>query len=206
MIGIRRATALENSCTCRLCMFSPRCEPISTRQSVFSMSVGSGEPRPLPKVSDEADVARAAALRERGAGHVDAAVALQHVLDEAHADAVVEHGDRFRPVRALDLLHAVGDVRQRLVPGRRLPRFLAAFAGPDQRRAQAVRVVDRRRARRCRAGTAVRGSAGRSDCPRTSTPCRRAPRRCRRSARSTSRRRSRTVLTSPVERRRGRGG
>ncbi len=32
-------------------MFSPRCEPISTRQPVSRMSVGSGEPTPLPKVN-----------------------------------------------------------------------------------------------------------------------------------------------------------
>ena len=51
MIGMRRSIAFANSCTWLLCMFSPRCEPISTRQSVFSMSVGSGEPRPAPKVS-----------------------------------------------------------------------------------------------------------------------------------------------------------
>ena len=53
MIGTRRSTALANSCTCELCMFSPRCEPISTRQSVPWMSVGSGEPTPLPKVSEK---------------------------------------------------------------------------------------------------------------------------------------------------------
>ena len=51
MIGMRRSTACANSCTCELCMFSPRCEPIRTRQSVFAMSVGSGEPRPAPNVS-----------------------------------------------------------------------------------------------------------------------------------------------------------
>ena len=44
-------TASANSWTWVLCMFSPRCEPISTRQSVFSMSVGSGEPRSVPIVS-----------------------------------------------------------------------------------------------------------------------------------------------------------
>ena len=49
--GTLRSTACANSCTCELCMFSPRCEPISTRQSVFLMSVGSGEPTPAPKVS-----------------------------------------------------------------------------------------------------------------------------------------------------------
>jgi len=34
-------------------MFSPMCEPISTRHSVFSMSVGSGEPRSVPIVSQK---------------------------------------------------------------------------------------------------------------------------------------------------------
>ncbi len=131
-------------------------------QAVGVLDVGRfGRAEALAVGQVEADVARAAALCERGAGHVDAPVALQHVLDEAHADAVVQHGDRFRPVRALDLLHAVGDVRQRLVPGRRLPRVLAAFAGPDQRRAQAVRIVDR--ARRAAAARAQPSAALRVD-------------------------------------------
>ena len=42
--------ASANSCTCVLCMFSPRCEPISTRQRAFRMSVRSGEPTSSPNV------------------------------------------------------------------------------------------------------------------------------------------------------------
>jgi len=108
-------------------MFSPRCEPISTRQSVFSMSVGSG----------------AAALGERGAGESGAAVALHHVLDEAHADAVVEHGDRLGAVLGLDLLHLLGDEVHRLVPRHRRPLLLAALALAQQRLLQPVGVVVR---------------------------------------------------------------
>ena len=46
-----RPTASANSCTWVLCMFSPRCWPISTRQFVLAMSSGSGDPRPRPYVS-----------------------------------------------------------------------------------------------------------------------------------------------------------
>ena len=53
MIAASAATASANSCTCVLCMFSPRCEPISTRQRAFAMSVRSGEPMPSPKVSSK---------------------------------------------------------------------------------------------------------------------------------------------------------
>ena len=44
------AIASANSCTCVLCMFSPRCEPISTRQRAFLMSVRSGDPTSSPNV------------------------------------------------------------------------------------------------------------------------------------------------------------
>ena len=50
MIVAPLSMASDISCTCPLCMFSPRCEPISTRQRVSRMSVGSGEARISPKV------------------------------------------------------------------------------------------------------------------------------------------------------------
>ena len=43
--------ASANSCTCVLCMFSPMCEPSSTRQRVCAMSSVSGEPGVSPTVS-----------------------------------------------------------------------------------------------------------------------------------------------------------
>ncbi len=51
MIVAPFAMACANSCTCVLCMFSPRCVPMRTRHFVRAMSVGSGEPRPVPQVS-----------------------------------------------------------------------------------------------------------------------------------------------------------
>ncbi len=44
-------SASANSCTCVLCMFSPRWLPIRTRQRALRMSVRSGEPTPSPNVS-----------------------------------------------------------------------------------------------------------------------------------------------------------
>ena len=51
MIVARFSIACANSCTCMLCMFSPRWEPISTRHLVLAMSVISGDPISSPKVS-----------------------------------------------------------------------------------------------------------------------------------------------------------
>jgi hypothetical protein len=44
-------SAVTSSWTWRLCMFSPRWDPINTRQSVFSMSTGSGDFSVCPNVS-----------------------------------------------------------------------------------------------------------------------------------------------------------
>lgn len=43
-----RPMASASSCTCVLCMFSPRCDPMSVMQRAFSMSMGSGEPSGVP--------------------------------------------------------------------------------------------------------------------------------------------------------------
>ena len=91
----------------------------------------------------ETDVARTSALRVRGAGEVDRAPALQHVLEEALADPVRDGGDRFRAVLRLDLLHPVGDVDESFVPGHRRPLLLATLAAADQRLLQPIRVVVR---------------------------------------------------------------
>ena len=91
----------------------------------------------------EADVARAAALRIRRPGVVDDAVALQHVLDEALPEAVVEQRDRLRAVLGLDLAHALGDVAEGLVPARRPSTPPCRARRRGQRLADAVRVVVR---------------------------------------------------------------
>ena len=46
--------ASASSCTWVLCMFSPRCEPMSVMTRALAMSMGSGEPRGVPKVTVKA--------------------------------------------------------------------------------------------------------------------------------------------------------
>ena len=132
--------ASANSCTCVLCMFSPRCEPISTRQRLLRMSVRSGDPTSSPKVSVEPDVARAAALGERRRGDVRRAVGLERVLEEVAADAVREERDGLGAVLRLDRLHLLGDVAERLVPRHDGPLVLAAVLAADERGLEAVGV------------------------------------------------------------------
>ena len=91
----------------------------------------------------EADIAWPAALRERRAGEIDRPPGLERVLDEELANAVVEHRDGLGAVLRLDLVHPLGDVGERLVPGDRGPFLLAARAAADQRLLQAVGVVVR---------------------------------------------------------------
>ncbi len=45
------AIAAAKSCTCVLCMFSPRCEPMSVMTRAFATSSVSGEPTGEPNVS-----------------------------------------------------------------------------------------------------------------------------------------------------------
>ncbi len=49
-----RSIAADISCTCPLCIFSPICEPISTKHSVSLISKGSGDPTASPKVAIQA--------------------------------------------------------------------------------------------------------------------------------------------------------
>ena len=86
----------------------------------------------------EADVARAAALREGRRRDVRRAVGLERVLEEGAAEAVREQRDRLRAVLRLDRLHLLGDVAERLVPGHLRPHVLAAPLAADERRLQAI--------------------------------------------------------------------
>ena len=90
-----------------------------------------------------AHVARTAALGVGRTGVVDDAPALEHMLEEALAETVVEQGHRFRAVLGLDLVHLLGHEAECFVPAHGLPFLLAAFAHAHERLAQAVGVVVR---------------------------------------------------------------
>ena len=88
----------------------------------------------------EPDVARAAALGKGRGGDVRRAVGLERVLEKVAAEAVTEHRHRLGAVLGLDLLHLLGDVAEGLVPRDLGPAFLAADAGSQQGRPDAVGV------------------------------------------------------------------
>ena len=170
-------------------MFSPRWEPISTRQRLFRMSVRSGRPDFLAEGQVEPDVARAAALREGRRGDVRRAVGLQRVLEEVAAEAVREERHRLGAVARLDGLQLLGDVAEGLVPGDLRPDVLAPLLPADERRLQPVVVEVGADAARAARAEAAAASAGRPGCPRSSRACRPGRRRWPRTSRSRCRRR-----------------
>ena len=112
---------------------------MSTRQRALRMSSARAS-RSLAERQLEADVARAAALRERGRGDVGDAVRLERVLEEVPPRPWLKSATASGPYSRLDLLQLLGDEAERLVPGDLGPLLLAAHARAHQRRAQAVGV------------------------------------------------------------------
>ena len=82
-LGAPARSRRAKSCTCVLCMFSPRWEPMSVMQRAFAMSMASGEPTRGAEGELEADLARPAALRVGRRGDVGRAVGLDEVREPA---------------------------------------------------------------------------------------------------------------------------
>ncbi len=143
MIDAPFPTASANSCTCELCMFSPRWLPMSTRHWAFLMSVRSGDPTSSPNVRRKPTSRGPRHCANDGAAIFGRPERLQRVLEEIAADAMGEQGDRFGSVCPLDRVHLLADVCECFVPGHLHPLFTATVALPDERRLQPVRIVVR---------------------------------------------------------------
>jgi hypothetical protein len=151
-------------------MFSPRCEPTSTRQRAPG-DVGALGRRDLLAESElEADVARAAALGVGRRDEIRRAVRLEGVLEEVAADAVAEKNATASGPCSAAIFRSFSAMKvERLVPGHLDPLVLAAILAPQQRRAQAVGVVVRADAAGAtRTEPAARQRIDRG-CPRSST-------------------------------------
>ena len=121
--------------------FSPRWLPMRTTSFDDSRSIGSGDPSAWPNVKRVAHFARAAALRERGFGAVRGAVRAHQRAEEARPDAVREERRGLGTVGVLDRLQLRGQEVQGLVPADPLELPVAAFARPEHRVLEPVRVV-----------------------------------------------------------------
>ena len=143
------AIAAAKSCTCVLCMFSPRCEPMSVMTRAFATSSVSGEPTRRAERELEADLARPAALSVGRRRDVPRAVGEEEVLEERAAEAVREERDLLGAALLLDLQELLGREVERRLPGDFLEGLLAALAlAAQERLLQPVRVVEEARAAR----------------------------------------------------------
>ena len=132
-----------------------------------------GRPDFLTEGQGEPDVARAAALREGGRGHVGRAERAQRVLQEGAADAVRKERHRFRAILGLDLLQFLGHHVERFVPGDLGPFLLPALLAPDERRLQPVGIhvrADTARATRAQSSSAERVGRVAFDFPELPIP------------------------------------